>query len=136
MPAPTAKVLKKKTVMLSMAVFFSYWNRRSRIEKLSAIPDKRCEAERPYHLLDIEIVKQFKWSFIFSYKNTQRGRYKLHPFANRFAYHRKSNIDKAWLYLRNKIYSSDCRIPFRGNPRSIPTPSRDWESPQLWQITM
>jgi hypothetical protein len=26
MPAPTAKVLKKKTVMLSMAVFFSYWS--------------------------------------------------------------------------------------------------------------
>jgi len=25
MPAPTVKVLKKKTVMLSMAVFFSYW---------------------------------------------------------------------------------------------------------------
>ena len=47
MPAPTAKVLKKKTVMLSMAVFFSYWNRRSRIVKLSAIPNKRCEAERP-----------------------------------------------------------------------------------------
>jgi len=25
-PAPTVKVLKKKTVMLSMAVFFSYWS--------------------------------------------------------------------------------------------------------------
>jgi hypothetical protein len=25
-PTPTAKVLKKKTVMLSMAVFFSYWS--------------------------------------------------------------------------------------------------------------
>jgi hypothetical protein len=54
-PTPTAKVLKKKTVMLSMAVFFSYWNRRSRIEKLSAIPDKRCEVESS--LSDIEIVK-------------------------------------------------------------------------------
>ena len=37
--------------------FFSYWNRSSRIEKLSAIPDKRGEAERPYHLFNIEIVK-------------------------------------------------------------------------------
>jgi hypothetical protein len=56
MPAPTAKVLKKKTGLPSRAVFFSYWNRRSRIEKLSAIPDKRCEVESP-PLSDIEIVK-------------------------------------------------------------------------------
>lgn len=52
------------------------------------------------------------------------------------AMHRKSAIDKAWLHPPTKTYSNGCRIPFRGNPRSIPAPSRGWASLRRWQITM
>jgi len=64
------------------------------------------------------------------------GRWTKGKTSNHVAMHIKSDIDKMWLYQTTKTYSNGCKIPFRGNPHSIPAPSRDWASLRRWQITM